>query len=536
MISFDYLTLKAFLQENKEFFIGARLQKIQQPTRRDFLLAIRGYQETRKLYINIDPQVYHLCFITDETYLKRNIIIPKKPPMFCMLLRKYLEGFRICEVKIPEYERIFEIYFEAYNELNEKITLCLAVELMGKYSNIILYNTDTNIIIGCAHNVGPEKSKDRELAGTLPYVYPLAQGKADILDFNGVLNYRVLNQNFKGISLSLQNSFEKNNTPLSQIKNYMNLSLPLTPASNKKEYSLYSELIEYTKIYKTVNEVIDDYYSDIQEKIIKKALRLKLKNIVSPRYKKLLSSYEKINNQLKKKDKASKYKKYADLIMANLYNISQFEKNVKLSDWDSGEIVSIPMNTDLTPQENAQGYYNMYSKSKLSVEKLNTLKVEYEDSIAYLEQILYSINTSDTLPDLYDILSECEEAGFIHSKEGMVSSKSVIVEAVEINGYKIYIGKNNKQNDYIVSKIASPNDYWFHVHNCPGSHVLLKTEGKNKPDEKIIIECCSLAKKYSNAANDTKAGVIYTLRKNLKKPPKSNLGYVTYKNEVEIVV
>ena len=117
MISFDYLTLKAFFEENKSFFKGARLQKIQQPTRRDFVLTIRG-EETRKLYINIDPQIYHLCFMSEENTEKRYISIPQKPPMFCMLLRKHLEGFRITDVNVPHYERIFEIYFESYNELN----------------------------------------------------------------------------------------------------------------------------------------------------------------------------------------------------------------------------------------------------------------------------------------------------------------------------------------------------------------------------------------------------------------------------------
>ena len=172
MITYDSLTLKLWLEQNRDFLLNSRVQKIQQPTRRDFVFSLRNSGKTKKLYVNINPQYYHVCFMNKETENKRLISIPAKPPMFCMLLRKYLENARIIRVNQPEFERILEFYFETYNELSEKIYLCLAIELMGKYSNVILYNYDTNIILGCAHNVGAEKSREREMAGGLPYVYP----------------------------------------------------------------------------------------------------------------------------------------------------------------------------------------------------------------------------------------------------------------------------------------------------------------------------------------------------------------------------
>ena len=172
MITFDSLTLKKWLDENKDFLTGARIQKIQQPTRRDFVLSVRSMGETKKLYININPQCYHVCFMSKDNEVKRLIEIPQKPPMFCMLLRKYLENAVISKVEQPPYERILEFYIETFNELSEKIYLCLAIELMGKHSNVVLYSYDTNMIIGCAHNVGAEKSKEREMAGGLPYIYP----------------------------------------------------------------------------------------------------------------------------------------------------------------------------------------------------------------------------------------------------------------------------------------------------------------------------------------------------------------------------
>ena len=177
MINLDALTLKLFLEENKEYFIGAKVQKVQQPNRSELIFVMRNNGESKKFYINFNPSFYHICFMSKENEQKRNITIPKTAPMFCMLLRKYIQNAKIVNVDIPKYERIFEIYFEYYDELNEKSQLCLAIELMGKHSNVILYNYDTNVIIGCAHNVSSEKSRERELYGMLPYIYPPKQKK-----------------------------------------------------------------------------------------------------------------------------------------------------------------------------------------------------------------------------------------------------------------------------------------------------------------------------------------------------------------------
>ena len=232
MITFDSLTLKAFVKENREFFIGARIQKIQQPTRRDFVFSLRNNGEVRKFYININPQLRHICFMDKKNEQRRRIEIPKQPPMFCMLLRKYLENSRIYKIQQPENERIFELYIETYNELNEKIFLCLAIELMGKHSNVILYNYDTNIILGCAHNVGAEKSRERELAGTLPYIYPPKQNKIDIQIYNGGIDYDNLSKDFFLFSKSFSELCRgKSLDELKSYANLQNISPAISPVS-----------------------------------------------------------------------------------------------------------------------------------------------------------------------------------------------------------------------------------------------------------------------------------------------------------------
>jgi predicted ribosome quality control (RQC) complex YloA/Tae2 family protein len=282
--------------------------------------------------------------------------------------------------------------------------------------------------------------------------------------------------------------------------------------------------------------MIDSYYANVQEQVIRKALRLKLKHITNPRHKRLKNSAQKLNLQIQKKDNASKYKKFADLIMSNLYNNQDFIKKIKVLDWETNEEIIIPLDKEITLKENAQKYYALYSKSKDSREKLIQLKNETEEQLNYIEQIQYSIDNADTIDILFEILNECEEYGLTQQKTPTKKEHIMNLDFVELDGFKAYIGKNNKQNDYIISKLSSAEDYWFHTQNCAGSHILLKITDNKEPNNQVLYECCKLAKKYSTASKSTKVGVIYTKRKHIKKPPKANLGYVIYKNETEIIV
>ena len=452
--------LKNWIEENSDFLTGARIQKIQQPTRRDFVFVIRNKGESRKFYININPQYYHVCFMSKENDLKRFIEIPQKPPMFCMLLRKYLENAVISHVEQPEFERILEFYIETYNELSEKIYLCLAIELMGKYSNVILYNYDTNIILGCAHNVGAEKSREREMAGGLPYVYPSGR----------------------------PNSWycaDKNILP-SEIDSY------------------YAQIISDDKI---------------------KRVKSDCAQIVNKKIKKDKTSLKKIQSANDKD--YDKYRLYGDLIMANLYNNKDYLKTINVYDYENNCEISIELDETKTLKDNANRYYKLYNKSKTAHEKMQEMSLKLKENIEYNEQILYSLELANDMDELLEIKSEIEP------EKQVKSTKKVMIEPLQIEGFDVYVGKNNRQNDYIVSKLSKDEDLWFHTRDCAGSHVLLKCEN---PSDKLIFECAKLAKKYSKGSLSSKVSVIYTKRKHLKKPPKANLGYVIYKCEQEILV
>ncbi len=474
MINIDYLTLRDFFQENIDFLIGARIQKIQQPTRRDFIFSLRNLGNSRKLYININPQIYHIAFMTQKGENRRSLEIPKHPPMFCMLLRKYIEGCKIDDARVIDNERILELFFEVTDELSQKRSLCLCVELMGKHSNIILYDRTSNIIIGCAHNIGSEKSRYRELQGGLKYIYPPVHPL-------------------------------KNNIPcLYKVLNY--------PAAC------------------SINEILDDYFSKAQEELNIREKKAQLQTFILPKYKKTKHSIEKITLLLKKRDNTEKYKLYGELLTANLYKNNNYQKEIEVYDYINNQNINIELDETKNLKENAQKYFKLYNKSKTTKEKseemLQTLLMEYKN----YENILYSIDTASSLEEIDEIRLEIEPNLKINKKPHKLD-----IIKLDINGFNVFIGKNNRQNDYIISKLAKDEDYWFHTRTCAGSHVLLKINEK-EPDENTIFECCKLARKYSSAKQPSKVGIIYTKAKFLRKPPASPLGYVTYKNEKEILV
>lgn len=528
MFHFDNLTLKAFVEENKNFFQNASIQKIQQPTRRELIFVLRNKGETRKFYVNITPNLHHVCFMNKENEEKRFISIPKKPPMFCMLLRKYIENGRITRVEQPYYERILELYINARNELSEEVNYCLAIELMGKHSNVALYNTQNNIIYGCAHNVGAEKSRNREMRGNVPYIYPPKQNKKDFLRYNGQVNFSTLAEDFYGFSEPFAKMCEGKDTE--RIKDYLELKY-LSPviSSDYTKYSLFSELLDGIP-QKNVNEMIDNYFAFYQNKYLLENVKQKLATVVNHRLKKTKNSLKKIEQQLKKEEKSEKYKNLGNLILANLYNMKEFQDFYEVFDAEKNSYVKIETDKNKTLKENANTYFKLYKKSKHSAEKLSELKEELLSETGWCEQTLYAINSAEDM----EILNEIQEELTPQND----NTKKVIsrIDEREIDGHTVYIGKNNKQNDYIISKLAKDNDLWFHTHSCPGSHVLLKLKNNETANEKLIYECAKIAKKYSQGSNSSKIGVIYTKRKYLRKPPAANMGYVTYKNEREIII
>lgn len=575
MINFDSLTLKAFINENRELFESGRIQKVQQPSRHEILLGIRALGKNHKLYMCVDPKYPHIALLSDEGEELRNIEMPQKPPMFCMLLRKHMEGSKIKAVRQPEYERIFEIYFESYNELGARVPMVLACELMGKYSNIILYSYETNVIMGCAHNVSSEKSREREVSGGMPYIYPPKPKKRELTQVSPEEFFHLskaiqttydvwLNENFHYISLALAKELcnavgigiEKDkiiSTPKEKIFELYNLlqitikleNLSPSISHDKKLFSIIGLNPEASWIKQpSVNSMLDLYFGNqvYQDKFAR--LKASLQTVIKKELKKEKSRLNQHTKTLESIDKAEKYREYADLIMANLYKIQSCSESVILENFfDNNQLIEINLDPAISASDNAQKYYKLYNKSKSAIKVSEEILLQIKEQKNYLESIKTSIDQSESIKDLKEIQDELIGQNLMKSKQPPEKSrqkaKKEQLELTEFtfNEYKVYLGKNNKQNDYLISKIAYPNDIWLHTQNIPGSHVLIKVlpETLEVPDE-VLLKAAQIAAKHSEARDSNNVPVIFTRRKYLKKPPAAKPGYVIYSHEKTIIV
>lgn len=549
MINFDALTLKAFVLENVDYLKNASIRKIQQPTRRELVLHLRNNGENKKFYININPEFFHICLV-DELQ-SRGISIPDAAPMFCMLLRKYILNAKITDIKQPFGERILELYFDYKDALEETSTLCLAIELMGKYSNIVLYNRSDMNIIGCAHNVGEEKSKYRELAGTLPYIYPPAQNKSDILQagFDEFSNLITDVSDISAIAFQLASEYFYLTVPIVKqaiysIENFNEKSLSIlfeklqkTVALREITPSVKSDFSEFSlvsgvgfEVKNSVNEMINSYFEYNQTAKILKQKKSKIYTFIDTQVKKFSKQAEIFKEKLLDNEKADNYRIKGDILMMNIN--SQVLPKVEFENPYDGEKISIELDTRYTIIQNANRYYKLYKKTKTAIEYATNQLEETENQLSTLDEQRFYVDIANTIEDVEEIMSELGIKSDIVTKKQ--EKKQINLECHQIGDFKVYLGKNSVQNDFLLSKIASPEDLWFHPLNIHGAHVILKKNNSKEviPND-VLLECAKLAKRFAKTQNDAKIPIIYTERKYVKKA-NSKIAFVTYKNETEI--
>lgn len=573
MINFDSLCLKYFGSEFAQILTSGRIQKIQQPSRKEIILNIRSLGQNYPLYININPQYPHLCVMTKHGEKQREVENPQKPPMFCMLLRKYIEGSKIKKINIPNHERIFEIFVDSYSELGDTEELVLSVELMGKYSNIILYKNSDKTIIGCAHNIGSEKSRVRELSGGLPYIYPEQPQKKDILSTSKeeffhdmkLLHQPIfweLNQLYYDISVpmakelcdccNIYSDFEKISAIETQkifdlydktCSALSSMALNPSISNDKSTYSIFSLKKEANQTYySSINEMLNDYFGHFVFEDKMNKIKNKILNITNKNIKYLKKEIEKLTPTQNDSEKALKYKQIGDILAANLYMLTEKQNSVTLKNfYDNNNDITITLNPSISINDNIQKYYKLHSKAKTAM-VMNKQRIEkLKEDLYYFLEIQTSTNYADKISTLLEIKEELVSQKILedtqHVEKKQKTKNTIELDREEINGYTIFIGKNNKQNDYIVSKISRPNDIWMHAQNMPGSHILIKLPpGEETPPDNILLRGAQLASYYSQGRNSKKVEILYTKRKYLKKPPGAKPGYVTYTEEKTIVV
>ena len=562
MIHIDSLTLKAFLNENSHIFTNAYVQKVKQPSRKELLLVLRNYSKSFRFYINIDAFYYHIAFLSLEDIEKRQIETPKQALMFCMLLRKYIENSKIIKINQPKHERIIELFFETINDNFKTERLVLAIELMGKHSNIILYNYDTKIILGSIHNVGKEKSQYREVFGNLPYIYPNKKEKIDINKisfedfFDKISSSQIpiknfLNENFYDITndfaaklLSTFDQFNKDSKKnveylYNKLIDYINLK-DIKPGYDDS-YKAFSIFGFCNKKVLTVNEMLNDYYQFYILENKFNSLKQKIITNLNKETKKLETNILSVQIELNDTKKSDIYKQYADLLMMNIYDLKDIknQKEVVLEDFNTNEKIKIKLDDTLSITDNANKYYKKYSKLKKSKDFLNERLDLLNNRLEKIREINHYVNIANDVCDLEQILET------IDSKNNQISPKKqdknkknkINIETMEISGYTLFIGKNDKQNDYILSKLSNANDFWFHIKDAPSAHIIVKNSNKLEmlPDA-IILNVAKILKNISYGQKASKVSIIYTMKKHVNKGTSKGLAFVTYSNEKEIVI
>lgn len=488
-----------------------------------------------------------------------------------MLLRKHLIGSKIRKIYTLGLERILFLELECYNELNDLVRKKLIIELMGKHSNIILVNENNRIIDSLRHLDTYSKSY-RNILPSHEYVFP----NSDKIDFYSVKDensfFDLIKDNtfstlsdaisckFSGISksfvtfslniLEIDDLITKENS--SKIYKYINNVLKnigtsnLVASSFEKDYSICVNANNEENLQ--INFFLDDYYTQIENYHIFYEYRLNLSKLVLLTLKRVTKKLSNINQKLQDCTNMDKYKLYGELITANLYRLNNINEDFIILEnyYDNYSPVKIPLDKKFNISDNAKNYYKKYNKLKNALTIVTAQKLETEKEINYIESIIFELENAKSVQDVDEIYSEIEESEIFDNIKkktnrniSKVSNKKYIDSikplAFEIDGFSVFVGKNNKQNDYLTTKFAKKDDIWFHTKDIHGSHVILKTNGKDIPIE-ILEKCAKLAAHYSKGKLSSNVPVDYAFVKNVKKPSGAKPGMVIYTNNKTLYV
>ena len=573
-MAYDGLVNYSIVKELNKTIINGKIDKIFEPNFDEIILGI--YSTGTK---------YALDLVTNSRYYRANLTTnaktnPSQAPNFCMTLRKHLLGTHITKIYTNNLERIIFIEFEGYNKSKDFSNKKLIVELMGKHSNIILID-DEDMIIDALKHFSLNSGSYRNIFSGEKYELP----KSDKLDFMDISDkdefYRVLENNskklnttnlstiisntFTGISktsvvafedeLSIDNELNKYNSDT--LFEYINKIIHIDTVVAGKEFDNdYSLTLKFDNVPSgenlLVNFFLDDYYTNKESKNTFVTYRDNLLKLILGKLKKLNTRLDAVNEKINDCRDAEKYRLYGELITSNLYKINNehIEKITLDNYYENNLPITIPLDKSITPSMNAKKFFKKYQKLKNSKEFIEQQKLSITNDINYLESVFYEIEAARNVEDIDEIYSEIRESNINIKEKGKKSNLNKADKSIyknnqqdkfgeilkfDIDGFIVLVGKNNKQNDYLTTRLASKDDLWFHVKDFHGSHVILRTENKI-PSQATIVKCAELAKKYSKANQTANIMVDYSYVKFVKKPHGSKPGMVTYTNNKSIIV
>ncbi len=555
-------------------WIGGRIDRIYQPMSQEIVILLRRPRENIKLLISAASNCARIHFT------ENNFSNPKTPPMFCMLLRKHLENGRLNSVSQEGFDRVINLEFETRNQIGNKVVYILAVEIMGRHSNIILYNKETGIIVDSIKRVSSSMSKQRPILPKEKYLSVPSQKKSNILDCDSafIVNKiteeketfldKALVSTIEGLSplvsrelcIGIENKilgnfdlndktilFDKIQTLKQKIKKREYVFVVLMNENKPQEFS-YIDINQYgkaysKKIFSTASELLDFFYSE-RDHI--ERLHQYSDNVINylkvkiSRARRTLDVRMKELNNLSNKDE---YRKYGDLLSANLSRIKKGQTVVEVENfYDSNKIILLEIDPSKTPSQNVQKYYKIYKKAKNARVKLNELILESQNEIEFLESELDLVCRTTSEDEINEIMEELYEQNYyLKSTKNKSKSKNKMknkikpFKFVSSDGFVIWCGKNNKQNDALTNKKANKDDIWLHTHNIHGSHVVIFTNGE-KISDKTLEEAAIIAAYNSKGRNGSKIPVDYTEIKNVHKPNGAKPGMVIFEKQKTILV
>lgn len=556
-MAFDALSLSVLRNELSNALIGGKITKIYQPEKDEIILFIFNKQ-TYKLLISANATVNRIHLTTAPTDN------PKTCPSFCMLLRKHITNATITDISQMPYERVLDFALTVSDELGYKKDMRLIFEVTGKTSNLILTDKDY-IVLDSIKHLPQDLDAKRIILNGAKYEFFPPQNKIEpfnlerVGEFLSVCNLplrKTLPETLLGVSQATINEIlrgidENDHTTannllvlkrLAEYRDNLKNPHPSLILSNGAPQDVcpfdYQSIKGERIFYSTLNEAHDSYYSllDKSQRFNSKAKSVStvVKNAISRTEKKLAIQRQSVLEAANRET----YKQYGDLILSNLWQISHNDDKLVCNNYYDNSKAEIPLDKTLTPQQNAQAYYKKYRKLKSSAEHNQRLVEENEKLLEYLITIKESLKHSNEYDDLQQIKDELTSIGLI--KEKQQSKKKVDAPlkplCYNLDGYNVYVGKNNAQNNYVTFKLGKANDLWLHAQKIHSSHVLIVNDKDGKIPDNVIVKAAEICAYFSQGNRSGKIAVDYTDKANVKKPPHAPLGYVIYPTYQTIMV
>lgn len=570
-MAFDGITIACLRKELSDRLVGGRITKIVQPEADELLLTIKNNAAQYRLLLSASASL-PLVYLTEK-----NKNAPMTAPGFCMLLRKHLGGGRITAVTQPSLERILRFEIEHLDEMGDLCRKYLIAELMGKHSNLIFCREDGTILDSIKH-VSLAVSSVREVLPGRTYFIPHTQDKLDPLTASPAEMIEAVCAKPAPLGKAIYTSLTGFSPAIAEElchRSFLESARPAAALDDRERDMLQHQLLrlmenikgedftpriyyngkepaEFSAVPLTMYEDLDAQSFEDMSGLLESYYAVKntltrihqksadLRRVVQTALERTRKKYDLQLKQLQDTEKREKYKVWGELIHTYGYGVPEGARSMQALNYYTNEEITIPLDSTLTAQENAKRYFDKYGKLKRTFEAVTKLLEETRNEIEHLESIQTALDMALTEEDLAPVREELVEYGYIRRKSGRKSGKKPKLSSrpyhyLSSDGFDIYVGKNNFQNDELTFQFASGNDWWFHAKGVPGSHVILKSEGRELPD-RAFEEAGRLAAYYSKNRGGDKVEIDYVEKKHVKKPGGGKPGFVVYYTNYSLVI